>query len=111
MKNEQFNEIVKSTFNRLAELSSTKGHEYSGDYDRLLNFKRNGAALALPATTIWAVYAAKHWDAVMQNIQDRQVGKERQLSEPIEGRIDDLLLYLLLLKGLLVDAEEKPQST
>lgn len=107
MNNPDFDKIVASTFTQLKQLSLTKGREYSGDHDRLLNFKRNGRDLELEPTTIWRVYAAKHWDAVGQHIRDIQQKRERVLSEPIESRIDDLILYLLLLKGLLEERRDQ----
>lgn len=104
MKTEEFRKLIDDTFAQVVTLCETKGHEYSGDHDRLLNFKRNATALELLPSTIWAVYAAKHWDAIMQHLKDLQSGHYRKLSEPIEGRIDDLILYALLLKGLLSEA-------
>lgn len=112
MKTREFEVIINESFETVRRLVETKGHEYSGDLDRLLNFKRNGAALGLMPSTIWAVYAAKHWDSIMQYMQDLQHGRYRELSEPIEGRIDDLITYLLLLKGLLNEprANEKREE-
>lgn len=98
---ERYDEIVSETFEKVRELGILKGGEYSGDSDRLLNFRRNGARLDLPMETIWAVYAVKHWDAIMQYVQDIQHGKERQRLESIAGRADDLIVYLLLFKAML----------
>lgn len=55
--------------------------------------------------TIWAVYAAKHWDAVMQYIKDQNTGTKRTHLEPIGGRVDDLLVYLLLFKAILEETD------
>ena len=94
-------DIFKPTIDEMRRIMLTKGAEYSGDDDRLANFKRNAIALGLDPLQIWAVYAAKHWDAVMQFVKDAGAGKERERGEPIEGRVDDLLNYCMLLKGLL----------
>lgn len=101
----QFNELVKRAFNRITQLSVTKGGEYSGDDDRLANFRRNGVALGLPMETVWAVYSAKHWDAIMQWVKDNQTGKTRPREESIEGRVNDLILYLLLFRAMLEERE------
>lgn len=93
--------LVEDSYEHIRTLAQKKGGEYSGDQDRLLNFRRNGLALDLPMETIWAVYAAKHWDALMQYIKDKQMGKVRERLEPISGRVDDLLVYLLLFKAML----------
>ena len=105
---EDYARLMDETFEEMKKLGSLKGGEYAGDYDRLANFRRNGKSLALPMETIWAVYAAKHWDAVMQYIQDLNTGKTRTRLESIDGRVDDLLVYLILLKCMLVErASEK----
>lgn len=98
-------ELLDETFEEIRKLGALKGGEYSGDTDRLANFRRNGAALGLPMETVWAVYAGKHWDAIMQYIRDQREGVERQRLEPIEGRVDDLLVYLLLLKAMLEEGK------
>lgn len=98
---ERYNGLTAETFQKISELSRLKGGEYSGDTDRLLNFRRNGARLDLPMETIWAVYAAKHWDAIMQYVHDIQHGKQRPRMEDIAGRADDLMVYLLLFKAMV----------
>lgn len=102
--NERWATLLDATFAEIRSLGAKKGGEYSGDDDRLLNFRRNGAALGLPMETVWAVYAAKHWDAIQQFIKDQRNGKERERLEPIAGRVDDLLVYLLLFKAMLEES-------
>lgn len=101
--------LLDQTIAEIKKLSVAKGGEYAGDSDRLANFRRNGANLGLPMETIWAVYAGKHWDAIMQYIRDERKGKTRTRLEPIAGRVDDLLVYLLLLKAML-DESTKPEG-
>jgi hypothetical protein len=98
---DRWNKMIEEIFDEVRHLAKAKGGEYSGDLDRLLNFRRNGQALDLPMETIWAVYAAKHWDAVMQYIKDLKSGKERERLESINGRIRDLIVYLLLLEAMV----------
>lgn len=100
----KWDRLIDDAFTEIRRLGELKGGEYSGDVDRLLNFRRNGTNLGLPMETVWAVYAGKHWDAVMQFIRDEREGKQRVRLEGIEGRVDDLLVYLLLFKAML---EEK----
>lgn len=100
---EEYNKIVDETWNKVHYLSRLKGGEYAGDKDRLANFRRNAEALGLEMETVWAVYAAKHWDAVMQYVKDCAKKTNRIRSEPIEGRVDDLIVYLLLFKLIIRD--------
>ena len=85
----EWDAMLTATFEEIKWLATKKGGEYSGDTDRLANFRRNAEALGLDYRQIWAVYAAKHWDAVMQSIKDIAAGKVRDRAEPLEGRIHD----------------------
>jgi hypothetical protein len=67
----------------------------------LANFKRHADNLGLSPEQIWAVYASKHWDSVITYCREGAVA-----SEPIEGRIDDALLYLFLLRGLVAERQQ-----
>lgn len=98
---ERYAKLVDDTFAEIKKLGELKGGEYSGDDDRLLNFRRNGADTGLPKETIWRVYAAKHWDAIGQYVRDIQSGKARTRLESLAGRCDDLIVYLLLFKAML----------
>ena len=95
MNVEEFGVLMQDTFDNLRSLNETKGNDYRrGEDDTFANFKRQAATLGISQSLVWAVYAGKHWDAIMTYCRDGQVE-----SEPIEGRIDDLILYLLLSKS------------
>lgn len=108
----QYDKLVKATVEEILRLSKLKGGEYAGDVDRLANFRRNGAALGLSMETIWAVYAGKHWDAIQQYVKDLQEGKTRPRAESILGRLDDLIVYSILMKAMVEEREaaNKPQD-
>lgn len=101
----RYAEMVNTTIQEIARLGRVKGGEYAGDEDRLANFRRNGERLGIPMETVWSVYFAKHEDAVMQYVKDLNAGKTRERSEPISGRIDDMLVYLILLKCIIDERE------
>lgn len=97
--------LLETAITQIKALSSLKGGEYAGDTDRLANFRRNAVALGLPMETVWAVYSAKHMDAIMQYVKDLNTGRQRERLEPISGRVDDLIVYLLLFKAILEEHE------
>lgn len=107
---QQFDEVTRETIEQIKNLSLLKGGEYSGDVDRLLNFRRNAENLGLDYRQIWAVYATKHWDAVMQYVKDLAEGKERRRLESLSGRADDLIVYLILFKCMLQEQEALPKK-
>ena len=92
--------IIDETVVQIKKLSELKGGEYAGDVDRLANFRRNATNLGLNMEDVWAVYAGKHWDAIQQYVRDLREGKKRERLESIEGRMDDLIVYLILAKAM-----------
>ena len=78
-------------------LLSSKGDDYTQQSDDVLhNFKVVAEQTGKTPLEVWAVYAAKHWLAIMSFVKNGAVK-----SEPIEGRFRDLGNYLLLGEGLL----------
>lgn len=98
---ERYGNLVAETVQQIQRLSTVKGGEYAGDEDRLANFRRNAAALDLLPEQVWAVYAAKHWDAIIQYVKDTATGKQRERAESISGRLDDLIVYAILMKAMV----------
>lgn len=100
MNSMEFDIVMRMTYDELVKLSNSKGIEYSGCDDRLANFKRLSNDLGMSPYQILWVYLAKHLDSIRSYITMPQ----RELSEPINGRIDDAILYLILLKCLILES-------
>ena len=100
MSPKEFNLLIDKTFIKIEELSATKGSEYAAGSDRLENFKTNGLVFGVPPESVCGIFMDKHYRAIQSFIRTGIV-----YSEPIEGRIDDCILYLLLLKGIIKDKE------
>lgn len=98
-----FHDLRNDHFREICEINEKKGADYASNADALANFKNAGEDLGLTPEQIWAVYAHKHWSAIMNYIKRGKVE-----SEPIEGRIHDAILYLFLLLGLIEDAKPAP---
>lgn len=103
---ERYEAMVAETFVEIQKLAKFKGGEYSGDIDRLENFRRNGKNLELPMEKVLLIYAAKHWDALNQYAKDIQTGKKRQRLESLTGRVDDMIVYMLLYKAMILEAQD-----
>lgn len=106
----EYQKLVEDTVEQIHQLSALKGGEYAGDVDRLANFRRNGVALDLPMEAIWHTYAAKHWDAVTQYVRDMLHGTSRKRLEPIEGRLDDIIVYCILAKAMVRERGRKEKE-
>lgn len=100
MDRTEFNTLFDQTVERLRHLNATKGVEYSGHEDVLSDFKEVAEQMGITPRQALMVYATKHWRAINSYVREGKV-----LSEAIEGRIDDLILYSVLLQALI--AEEK----
>ncbi len=105
MDKEQFSQIIERTFESIRRLTATKGEEYSRSGDQLANFKRTGLDTSLHPVKVWQVFFNKHLDAIKHytNRAGTVGSVAHGTSEPIEGRIDDAILYLILLKALIKD--------
>jgi hypothetical protein len=103
---DKYIQLMNDTFARMQELGTLKGGEYAHGDDRLDNFRRNAADCGVTMETCWRVYAGKHWDAISTYVRDIQVGHKRVVLETIDGRIDDLLVYLILLKCMVVERKQ-----
>lgn len=110
MNTNDLNALLERTFVQMKALSSTKGEEYAGTEDRLSNFKRLADELEMIPEQVLMVYLTKHLDSIRTYIKDKASDRKRELSEPIAGRIDDAVLYLILLKGLVYEREEKERG-
>lgn len=107
---EQWERLLEASIVEIRRLATLKGGEYAGDVDRLANFRRNAAKLELLPEQVWAVYAGKHWDAVQQYCLDLGKGRERPRAESIAGRLDDLIVYALLMKAMVEEREAPAPS-
>ena len=103
MNREEFTKLMADKHEELVRINRTKGVEYAGEEDALDNFKRHARELDLRPEQVWAVYASKHWDAIMSYVRTGTVLSD----EGIEGRIDDAILYLYLLLGLVEDGKKQ----
>jgi hypothetical protein len=97
----EFTELLNGTFKRLMDLTATKGREYANSDDQLANFRRLSVTLGISSEAVCFTYLAKHLDSIQSHLRC----PEKPLSEPIAGRIDDAILYLVLLKALIQCSE------
>lgn len=106
MKSEERLKIIKRLHEDELAMIETKGREYTGgaeagnDLDTLHNFKDVAEQTGMTALQCWGVYFLKHISAIMTYVKD----PERDLSEPIDGRIMDARTYLGLLQCLIDEA-------
>ena len=106
MDQEHFAKLVAGTFDSCHQLLVVKGGEYAGSADRLANFKRGAALTGCTQLQVALVYMAKHYDAVGTYVRDEAAGEVRPRSESIDGRLDDLINYCLLIKAIIQEERD-----
>ena len=76
------------------EVMRKKGHDYrqGNDADLLHNFRTVANSVGTPMEKVWFTYFYKHYSALVTFIKEGG----QQESEPIEARITDLIVYLVL---------------
>lgn len=97
-------EDIDATIRTCLEIMKSKGADYTiGSSDRLHNFRTVGEFTGQSMESVWGVYFYKHVSALFAYI------KGKTESEPIEGRVQDCIVYLLLFSKMI--AEKKREST
>lgn len=111
MHQQQFESLVERIRKETTELLVVKGREYAGDTDRLANFKRGASLTGVDPLTVLFIYMSKHYDALATYIRDNQAGDTMPvLSEPITGRIADLINYCVLAWALIEEKQGTAQE-
>jgi hypothetical protein len=105
MNQEDFLAVLDGTLSGLRSLTLSKGKEYANSDDQLANFRRLGKQLGLPPEAVTLVFLTKHLDSIGSYARSLQGKGTYTSSEPIEGRIDDAILYLVLLKAIVTERE------
>jgi hypothetical protein len=100
----QFTRVRRHVYDRIEKLTTSKGDEYTlGRESALDNFERASADLGIPRDLVLMVYLGKHIDAIKNHVR---MGGTAPSSEPITGRIEDAILYLLLLYSMVLSDDQ-----
>lgn len=89
----------------LKDLLFNKGKEYAGDYDALGNFK-SGLDIGITSNQKLWIFLDKHLCSIKSYIKHGQTFS----NESIEGRINDAINYLFLLRCLIAEEKENKNS-
>ena len=95
--------IIADAMKRAEKLFATKNAEYGDKADILANFRRLSDQQGVPMSTAWFFLAGKHIDTITQYVKDVRENKNRARSEPIRDRIDDMVVYSLLLLAIVAE--------
>jgi hypothetical protein len=105
MRWETQRDLFEKLTDELKDLLVNKGREYAGDHDALNNFKTGLDIGITPEQKLW-VFAEKHISSIKSYIKNE--GKIFS-NESIEGRINDAINYLFLLRCLIEEKKVDPK--
>lgn len=89
--------VMATVFTECHTLRDAGQKEYAGSAaDAFANFNRLSTMLGLDRKEILMVYAYKHWDGIASFIRGHVSQRE-----DVTGRINDLIVYLCLLRGMI----------
>jgi hypothetical protein len=97
-----------ATLTECFRVLGAKGADYTvGSKDRLANFRTGAEFFGISPEQVLGVYLHKHVAAVFSYIK---TGGQSE-SEPIEGRITDVINYCLLLSKLVAEKKRAAPVT
>jgi hypothetical protein len=103
MKIDDYTNVAESLLAEANAIEVSKRPGYTGgSEDVLANFKRIAERLHMTPEQVWAVYFAKHTDAIMTAMTQPTL----PVSEALLGRFADAINYLKLGWGLVVEKEQ-----
>lgn len=111
MTREQVAKLMEVVFDECRALRGAGQAEYAHREENAhANFDRVAERLGISREAVLMVYAEKHLDGIHSWIKGH-----RSQRESVKGRIDDVIVYLILLRGMVeereameaVDAHEK----
>lgn len=98
----EFGLLVDETVETIRKLQRVKGAEYTGnETNRLAQFTTDGQDAGVTPLQCLLIYMSKHFGAFKTFVRDDAVGKTRDRSEPIGGRLDDIIVYCILAKAII----------
>lgn len=96
-------EVMEIVFDECRRLRSAGQKEYAhNDETPFANFERAGADLNLDRKMVLWIFAMKHRDGIASFLKGH-----RSQREDIRGRINDLIVYLVLLRGMIEEEDPK----
>lgn len=88
--------IMEGVFGECHMLRKAGQKEYAGGDNAFGNFERLASRLLISKEKVLLVYLSKHLDGI-----DAYVNGHVSQREGVEGRINDAIVYLCLLRGMV----------
>jgi hypothetical protein len=94
--------ITEDLFEEILSLSKAKAADYASNDETLRNFLEGAKTSGLTPIEYWRVLFSKHAQSIQLAIEKNPILPSTE-TEPLEGRIHDAIIYLILLLCLMED--------
>lgn len=103
MTREELKNVMMQMFQECMELREAGQKEYAHDVNEAFsNFNKLAEELCLDRKQILWVYAKKHIDGIVSYINGHKSQRE-----DVRGRINDLVVYMNILRGMIEEEESR----
>jgi hypothetical protein len=100
---EQMVGVMDTVFAECRALREAGQKEYAhADSNAFSNFEDDQEATGASRETVLSIFANKHWRGIRAWIKGHKSQREN-----VRGRINDMIVYLCLLRGMIDEAEGK----
>jgi hypothetical protein len=102
MTKDELHKFFEETLAHILELKKSKSRDYADDDDALWNVHDVALDTRLYPEKVVQVFMMKHWGVIQRVINENNFVP----SEPLDGRIDDMIVYLIILKAMLSERRQ-----
>jgi hypothetical protein len=95
--NAEILEYFRETFATIISLREAKSKDYGESEDALATIDRLSEMTDLTSEHAIFVLMCKHWDV----LRKYAISQEPSVADPIASRIDDLIVYLVLMRAVI----------
>lgn len=106
MTKSEFNIFVQNKIAEIFDTNKSGQSEYALGQDAFDNFNRLAAELGMDRKKVLMVYFSKHRDGVISYLKGHVSQRE-----PVQGRIKDMIVYLMLLWGMVEEENKQVLAT
>jgi hypothetical protein len=103
---DKFQIMLNEVLDSMRALTASKGEEYARSDDQFANFKRSAEEAGVTKFQIWLVFFNKHMDSIKYFVKHGEL----KSTETLLSRIDDAILYLILMRGMYIEDRLKSDA-
>lgn len=106
MIKEEMASVMDKVFSECNTLRAQGQAEYANSLNAFGNFNRLSEMLGISREKVLLVFSMKHWDGILSYINGHKSQREN-----VRGRINDLIVYMCLLRGMIEENDSNTPQT